>query len=337
MNRKKGWLLGCILAFLWVGGCLAPRGPLEDLGVVRALALDVGEEKALRASLSLVGEEAVFAGEGDTLEEALGELARRHSRTPYLGSTGVIVLGRDLAEKDLSGLFASLAGESRQNKGEHLILSTEEGAALLEIEDLAELVEESALRGWTVTALLKDVGQAMAAPGGGSLVPVVSPEGRVETLALLSRFCCRGYLTEEERAGARWLLGKVEEGGMTLKADGVAVGGRVSGRGWVECLDGAEGPVFLLQAKAEFTPHGPGSEEQLTAALQEKLAGQMQAAAACAARMEADFLGWGAAAQGTRPEWMEEYGAAWGALLKEWPCMTRVEGKILRQEGGGDR
>lgn len=151
-------LVPLLLVALLAGGCW-DRTEVNDLALVTAMAIDVGDELPYRLSLQIIlpqqvggrgpgggtgggpGQEqsvAIFSREGRSLSEAANSLQRELSRRIRYGHTSFIVLGEEVARRGIADVIGFLAIHRDVRLRTQVYVTEGEGLEILKAQPLLE-------------------------------------------------------------------------------------------------------------------------------------------------------------------------------------------------------
>lgn len=358
-------LLACSLL---LSGCVYNANRLADIGIVKGVAFDTGENgkkynmtACMLRSAEDDGGYINYSAMGSTLAELRAGISNMSERSPFLGQNDIIAVSEELAKKDFAGVVqAFFASQEKYGTEQIAIIEGASAADVLSYENgfsqpppvsLLLLIKNAATHSFAVKTNVKNVQNGLKGIGNTALVPVCRLEGEgedarltVSGMGVVKGKVLTGILQPEEAMGVKWISGDMEDTFHTiyvpeLQEDfGVEIV-EAETNVTAEKKDGKLHFSIAIQFYFSISEQSGSSntlaEQNQTYILQAAEAQAEEQAMMAIDKMKewkADFLNLAAVYLNRHPEEMEKYEYIWGDTLSE--SAYSVEAKsALRFQG----
>lgn len=251
-NRHRWAVLLCPLLFLPFTGCMhAVR--LKDRAIVQAVGIDWEEEEYQLTFQYFVPEGSggktafdasklnnnIIKSSGSTITEAVSQAGRDQGRQLFFGSNRIVVLGREMAERDIRTPIQYFNSQQQVSPSIYLMVAEKSAEEIVSAQIArgivpASAIEQAAERGRSSRFLhggrLIDIIMQLQGDAGAADLPLISLSGSEEQPQIKisgSALCKNGKLidtlSEQEVLGILWITGWMEQSSMSFPLKGDAL------------------------------------------------------------------------------------------------------------------
>ncbi len=242
--RRIGLSL-CLLLLLPLTGCMhAIR--LKDRAIVQAVGIDWKDERYQLTFQYFVPEGSggqtafdasklnnnIIRSSGSTITEAVSQAGRDQGRQLFFGSNRIVVLGREMAKRDIETPVRYFNTQQQVSPGIYLMVAQKSAEEIVSAQIArgivpASAIEQAAERGRSSRFLhggrLIDIVMQLQGDAAAADLPLISLSGEEEQPQIVisgSALCREGKLidtlSEEEVLGVLWITGWMEQGSMSF-------------------------------------------------------------------------------------------------------------------------
>lgn len=334
----------CLLFAMSAAGCWGT--PLDRTGIIKGIAVDTAQSGwKVTACIMESDGYLTLEGEGQSVEEALGSISTKLSRTPFMGQNDVVIIGREAAEKGFEDVMKYFFAADARHGTEQIFICDAEGADALKINPnfehtppaaLSQMADNAHKSSPYARASVKSVYHGMHGIERTALAPILRVEEKenefsayIDGMAVLSDFKIIGELNEDESEGVRWLTRDMEGYTATLATQEISAARFLSSGCDISVKDGPEFDFII-----NFSFASKAKDDVLKAA-EERAVKCAYLAIEKARELKADFLNLSAMYLNTNKNAREQYKDNWGEAVATAKYSVKARGLLKVDVGGG--